>query len=224
MLLGVNDTAPTRWDGTFSGQRVGTITATEWKFAAGDNIDGQLFHLSTRPDARFAGSAGAGATPVVPNGLILTADRVTESSEFQFTTAQGDFPFRASDVVYGKGIYKLGGRVYIDRVPPASGCTNTPEEEDYPPLRRIRWQCWLAYVQFHHSPDHMKSASRLAWSAQEVLRIYRRPPAAIRSGCEVFRGNLATAHRRHQGRQGSVPHSGSCGWKRAGMGFLVGES
>src|SRR5580692_1297778 len=105
VLLGVNDTAPTRWDGTFSGQRVGNITATEWKFAAGDNIDGQLFHLSTRADARFAGSAGAAATPVVPNGLILTADRVTESSEFQFTTAQGDFQFRASDVVYGKGIY-----------------------------------------------------------------------------------------------------------------------
>ncbi len=41
VLFGVTDTAPTRWDGTFSGERVGKITANEWKFVAGDNIDGQ---------------------------------------------------------------------------------------------------------------------------------------------------------------------------------------
>ena len=91
VLFGVTDTAPTRWDGTFSGERVGKITATEWKFLAGDNIDGQLFHFSTHPDQRFIGSAGGSGAPIVPNGFILTAERVTESSEFSFTTAQGRF-------------------------------------------------------------------------------------------------------------------------------------
>jgi hypothetical protein len=162
VLFGVTDTAPTRWDGTFSGERVGKITANEWKFAAGDNIDGQLFHLSTHPDIRFIGSSGGSGAPIVPNGLILTVERVTESSEFSFTTAQGDFKFRASDLSYGKGIYRLGERVYIDRVPAAYRLTSTPEEEDYPSIARDKnGDAWLAYVEFHHSPDHVKLAAPL---------------------------------------------------------------
>src|SRR6201990_3185664 len=82
VLFGVTDTAPTRWDGTFSGERVGKITANEWKFVAGDNIDGQVFHFSTHPDIRFIGASGGSGAPIVPNGFILTAERVTESSEF----------------------------------------------------------------------------------------------------------------------------------------------
>jgi Protein of unknown function (DUF3604) len=162
VLFGVTDTAPTRWDGTFSGERVGKITANEWKFGAGDNIDGQLFHFSTRPDNRFIGSAGGSGAPIVPNGFILTAERVNESSEFSFTTAQGDFKFRASDLSYGKGIYRLGEKVYIDRVPAAYRLTNTPEEEDYPSIARDKnGDAWLAYVEFHHSPDHVKLAAPL---------------------------------------------------------------
>jgi hypothetical protein len=162
VLFGVTDTAPTRWDGTFSGQRVGDITATEWKFAAGDNLDGQLFHFSTHPDNRFIGASGGAGAPIVPNGFILTADRVTESSEFSITTAQGDFQFRASDLAYGKGIYKLEGRVYIDRLPVSTRLTNTTEEEDYPSIAKDKnGDAWLAYVQFHHSPDYMKLAAPL---------------------------------------------------------------
>ena len=162
VLFGVSDTAPTRWDGTFSGERVGKITATEWKFMAGDNIDGQLFHFSTHPDQRFAGATAGPGAPIVPNGFILTAERVTESSEFSFTTAQGDFQFRASDLSYGNGIYRLGERVYIDRVPASYRLTDTPEEEDYPSIAKDKnGDAWLAYVEFHHSPDHVKLAAPL---------------------------------------------------------------
>jgi hypothetical protein len=162
VLFGVTDTAPTRWDGTFSGERAGKITANEWKFVAGDNIDGQVFHFSTHPDIRFIGSSGGSGAPIVPNGFILTVERVTESSEFSFTTAQGDFKFRASDLAYGKGIYRLGEKVYIDRVPAANRLTNTAEEEDYPSIARDKnGDAWLAYVEFHHSPDHVKLAAPL---------------------------------------------------------------
>jgi hypothetical protein len=162
VLLGVTDKAPIRWDGTFSGERLGNITATEWKFGLGDNIDGQLFHLSSHPDVRFGGGGGGGGGPIAANGIILTADRVTESSQFSITTAQGDFQFRASDVPYGKGLYKLGDRVYIDRIPVSSRLTDTPEEEDYPSIAKDKnGDAWLAYVQFHHSPDHLKLSAPL---------------------------------------------------------------
>ena len=175
VLFGVTDTAPTRWDGTFSGERVGKITATEWKFLAGDNIDGQLFHFSTHPDQRFIGSAGGSGAPIVPNGFILTAERVTESSEFSFTTAQGDFKFRASDLSYGNGIYRLGERVYIDRVPAAYRLTNTPEEEDYPSIAKDKnGDAWLAYVEFHHSPDHVKLGAPLHETPKDFAQ-YKQP-------------------------------------------------
>jgi Protein of unknown function (DUF3604) len=210
VLFGVSDTASTRWDGTFAGERVGKITAAEWKFVAGDNLDGQVFHFSTHPDIRFIGSSGGGGAPVVPNGFILTAERVTESSEFSFTTAQGDFKFRASDLSYGKGIYRLGERVYIDRVPASDRLTNTPEEEDYPSIARDKnGDAWLAYVQFHHSPDHVKLAAPLheppkdfsqyqqpvggdqIWLQKYSSGAWQQPIAVTKAGKDQYRTTVA---------------------------------
>lgn len=168
ILLGLTDAAPARWDGTFTGERVGSISASGWKFDSGDNIDGSTFHLSTRADVRFLSSG-----PTVPNGLILTPDRVTESGEFSLTTAQGDFTFKVSDVPYGKGVYRLGGRVYIDRIPVAERLTNTPEEEDYPSIAKgASGDVWIAYAQFHHGPDHLKLAAPLT-QAPGDFSLYR---------------------------------------------------
>jgi hypothetical protein len=210
VLFGVTDTAPTRWDGTFSGERVGKITATEWKFIAGDNIDGQLFHFSTHPDIRFAGATAGSGAPIVPNGFILTAERVTESSEFSITTAQGDFKFRASDLAYGKGIYRLGERVYIDRVPASYRLTNTPEEEDYPSIAKGKnGDAWLSYVEFHHSPDHVKLAAPLhtaptdfgqyqqpvggdqIWLQKYSGGVWQQPIAVTKAGKDQYRTAVA---------------------------------
>ncbi len=35
ILFGVHDTNATRWDGTYSGERVGKLSAAPWKFIAG---------------------------------------------------------------------------------------------------------------------------------------------------------------------------------------------
>jgi hypothetical protein len=210
VLFGVTDTAPTRWDGTFSGERVGNITANEWKFVAGDNIDGQLFHFTTHPDLRFGGSTAGPGAPVVPNGFILTAERVTESSEFSITTAQGDFKFRASDLSYGKGIYRLGERVYIDRVPTSYRLTDTPEEEDYPSIAKDKnGDAWLAYVEFHHSPDHVKLAAPLheplkdfstlkqpvggdqIWLQKYSGGTWQQPVAVTKAGKDQYRTSVA---------------------------------
>ena len=62
--------------------------------------------------------------------------------------------FRASEVPYGKGIYKLGGRVYVDRVPVTARLTDTRKKRTIPSLAAgANGDIWLAYVQFHHSPD-----------------------------------------------------------------------
>jgi hypothetical protein len=149
VLFGVNDASTTRWDGSLKVIQAGQYTLEPWRFEATDNIVGEIFHFSTRS----VSNAPSGGLPLA-NGFILTATAVGDSSEFSFSTAQGGFSFRASDVPYGKGIYKLGGRVYVDRVPVTARLTDTPEEEDYPSLAAgANGDAWLAYVQFHHSPD-----------------------------------------------------------------------
>jgi hypothetical protein len=154
VLLGITDSASTRWDGTITAKQAGKVTAEGWRFEGVDNIDGTLFHLNTHPDRLFNNPTGGS---LVANGFIINADSVSDSSEFAITTAQGDFTFRASEAPYGQGIYKLAGPVYVDRVSPAHRLTNTPEEEDYPSLAAgPDGIAWLAYLQFHHSFDHLK--------------------------------------------------------------------
>ncbi len=185
VLLGVGDSAATRWDGTITAKEAGNLTAEGWRFEGTDNINGTLFHISTHP-ARLFNSATGGA--VVANGFILTADAVTESSEFVVTTAQGDFRFRASEVPYGGGIYKLGGRAYVDRVPATVQLTKTTEEEDYPALASgANGDVWLAYVQFHHNPDHIKLRTTPKEDPKEYSK-YKEPTGGDQIWAQKYSG------------------------------------
>ena len=153
--------------------QAGQYSLEPWRFGGPDNIDGELFHFSTRPGRFF--DAPPHADLPVANGFIITATAVGDSSEFSFSTAQGDFSFRASEVPYGKGIYKLGGRVYVDRVPVTTRLTDTPEEEDYPALAAgANGDVWLAYVQFHHSPDADKIRANPP-AAPKDFKLYAEP-------------------------------------------------
>jgi hypothetical protein len=159
VLLGVTDSASTRWDGTITARQAGNFKAEGWRFEGVDNIDGSLFHLNTHPPR---GALNQGTGGIVANGFIINADGLTESSEFSITTAQGDFTFRAAEVPYGPGVYKLGGRVHIDRVSAASRLTATTDEEDYPATATApNGDVWLAYVKFTHNPKYLKFRVRL---------------------------------------------------------------
>ena len=157
ILFGVTDSAPTRWDGTVSIREGGTFELQPWRFEGADGISGGLFHLTTHPARFFSGSTPSANAVVVANGFLLDIERVTANTSIAVTTAQGDFDFKPGDLKYGEGLYKLGGRVYIDPVPTSTRLTNTPEEEDYPATASaLNGDIWLAYVQFHHSPDYLK--------------------------------------------------------------------
>ena len=158
VLFGLTDAEPVRWDGTITAQG-GKIDSIEpWRFEGTDAIVGSTWHLNTHPIRLFnAGTqvSARGVSNVVANGLIVNLASPDGSTELKLTTAQGDFAFRLDQVVYGKPLAKLDGRVLVDRIPPSVRITDTPDEEDYPSAATGKnGEVWLAYVQFRHNPDH----------------------------------------------------------------------
>jgi hypothetical protein len=173
VLFGVSDVSQTRWEGSLKITQAGQYSLEPWRFDEADNIDGEFFHFSNRPGQWFHVPPN-GKLPVA-NGFIISASAVGDDSEFSSLTSQGNFSFRASEVAYGKGIYKLGGRVYVDRVLVTVRLTDTREEEDYPALATgANGDIWLAYVQFHHSPDADQIRQNLQHSPQD-FKFYAEP-------------------------------------------------
>jgi hypothetical protein len=172
ILCGVTDATPTRWDGSLKAKNAGPYTLEGWRFENDDSVNGNHFRFSTRAARRFGESEGR---TIVANGLIITTSAATESTEFVFKTAQGEFSFGASDIPYARGIYELGGRVYVDRIPVATRLTNTREEEDYPSLASApNGDIWLAYVQFHHNSDADKLRTAIS-DAPKDFKQYAEP-------------------------------------------------
>jgi hypothetical protein len=178
VLLGVTDESQTRWDGTVAAKQAGKLTLEAWRpdfdeQLGVDKIEGSSFRISTHtPRLNDIPEAPSG---VVANGFIINASAVTKDTEFAITTARGDFSFRAADIPYGAGVYKLADRVYVDRVPNAVRLTDTPDEEDYPSAAAGQnGVIWLAYEQFHHSPDYVKLRESLS-QAPKTFSQYREP-------------------------------------------------
>ena len=150
----MSDTESSPWDGSVRAQG-GTIVSVEpWRFEGPDAITGTSWKMSTHPVRRFGAANQQNPPQVVANGVVITLTG-DASSALEFTTAQGNFDLRLGEIGYGRGVAKLGGKVFADRIPPTSRVTNTPDEEDYPSAAVDRdGTVWMAYVLFRHHPKH----------------------------------------------------------------------
>ena len=124
----------------------------------------------------------------------------------------------------GSGIYKLGGRVYVDRVPVAARLTRHPEEEDYPSLAAgANGDMWLAYVQFHHSPDADKLRASPPKTPKD-FKLYAEPTGGDQIWARKYSGGkMGERHCRHPGGRRLLQSGGCRGRQRASVGGLVGE-
>jgi hypothetical protein len=153
VLLGTNDKESTVWDGSVRTQGGSIVSMEPWRFEGQDAISGTTWKMSTHAMRRFAGGNQANAAPVVANGVVVTVAEGTAS--LQFETAQGNFELRLDEVGWGRGVTKLDGKVYADRIPPAMRITETKDEEDYPSAAVDKsGNIWMAYMLFRHHPDH----------------------------------------------------------------------
>jgi hypothetical protein len=161
ILLGLTDTASTKWDGSLS-LTAGIVARVEpWRFDDGDTLEElsgaastARWRISTHPARAFAGAAAAAAQQaVVSNGLVVTLRDINSGSKISVETAQGGFQFGPSEIAYGKPVKFLNGRAMVDRVPASYAVTRSRDDQDFPASAIDReGNAWIAYLQFKPNP------------------------------------------------------------------------
>ncbi|MEO7653612.1 MAG: hypothetical protein ABIZ80_24400, partial [Bryobacteraceae bacterium] len=161
LLLGLTDTASTKWDGSVAARGARIRSLEQWRFEAQDKISGNEWTLSTHAIRVFGGSRPA-APQIVANGVIVWLDGESDSTELQVKTPQGSFTVRLGDIPFGKASFALNRRAMADRIPAAAQITSSTEEQDFPAAAADKdGNIWLAYLEFRHSADHNKLRAAL---------------------------------------------------------------
>ena len=185
ILLGINDSQSTRWDGSLQ-VRGGSVASLEpWRFEEADSISGSTWRASTHPVRLFGGGRQVNGQPIgniVANGILVNLSTPADGAVLSVTTAQGNFDVSVKEIPYGTSVRKLNGRVFIDRVPPSSRLTQTADEEDFPSAAKDKQgNVWIAYLTFRHNADH----NRLRAPVQQPLTDFA-PLKSPTGGDQVF--------------------------------------
>src|SRR5712691_281273 len=144
VVLGVQDTNPTVWDGCLTVTGSDVIGTSVWRQGAGDAIStgpcgtdptaGTTWKLRTRRV-----SIGPSGKPSLPeNGLIVTVAARDTDIAFDVTIAHQagatpeKFTFHSDQLPFGTAQRFLNGRAYVTRTASPLQLTSSIEEEDFP--------------------------------------------------------------------------------------------
>ena len=153
IALGVNDTAPTVWDGSITASGATILSLQGWRFSNGDTINGTTgWKMSTRL-APPPPSATNG--PMQENGVIVTVSASPNPVNFSVTTAQGNFTFASTDVPFGTTKFLLpiasgGFSAHISQTASPLQLTTSNEDEDFPSMAQSGDDIYLTYTEFVH--------------------------------------------------------------------------
>lgn len=140
--FGLEDKAPTVWNGTVAvaGGRVTALSG--WRFQLQDQVEGThgwvaqtrhvQFQRRTNNPQRGDVLAAFNKTPMADNGVLLSLADVTDDSVVNVETKQGAFSFKLGDVGYGKLLNKLHGAVEVERVASFAALAEAGTDDDYP--------------------------------------------------------------------------------------------
>ena len=158
VIFGLTDRAEVKWDGSVAARGGRIVSIEPWRFEGTDALRGNSWTASTHPIRLFGGRGLFGNVtelPHVANGVMLYLDDSNENTSIDITTTQGNFTIRLSEIPYGKVANALSNRVMIDRIPPVTQLTSSPEEQDDPAaIADKSGNVWVAYMEFKHNPDH----------------------------------------------------------------------
>ncbi|HEV2199575.1 MAG TPA: hypothetical protein VGR73_07130 [Bryobacteraceae bacterium] len=148
IVLGVNDTAPTVWDGTINVSGASIEILRGWRFKPGsDSLNGTTgWTMSTRTTLAIPPAVG----PVQENGIIAKISVPAGIATFSVTTPHGNFSFSTADVSFGVNKTFLSGRALVTEVNAQFQLTTSDEEEDFPAMAQSGDDVYLTYTEFVH--------------------------------------------------------------------------
>ncbi|MEK7406863.1 MAG: DUF3604 domain-containing protein [Acidobacteriota bacterium] len=154
--FGVTDAAPAPWDGTLGVTNGEVLELRNWHPRPGDKIVGKTgWSLSTRKGQTFVFRPWEPEERLThPPDYLLIPGLVVEikgspAARVSFQTRQGNFGFALQDLVPGKPLRLLGGRVVVDRTPAAQLLSTAEYQDDFATLLGGSggelWAAWVAY-------------------------------------------------------------------------------
>ena len=155
LLLGVNDRQPARWDGS-ARLSVGEIRRIDpWRFRPADAIVGTS---GWKTASHVLATPPTGPLRMSPTGVVLTL-AAPRGATLDVETEQGKFSVPLKDLVPGRPVTLLDGRVAVDRVAPAVQLTQGDDENDFPAAAvGPDGSIWVAFVQHtHRGPVELQS-------------------------------------------------------------------
>ena len=219
--FGLQDKAPTVWDGTVEVEG-GKITALSgWRFQGQDHTDGlrgwvarttheQLQRRSN--NAKKAGKRAAGSTgPMADNGVLISLADISQASIVKVQTKQGEFSFKLGEAAYGNVVKELKGAVEIEQVASFAALAETTMDDDYPSATvTADGTVFVAFQSFtpgldrnerakayEKEPDDLKFLAKAPGGDQLFVRAVRGPGAgaalaATEPGRDIYKSALAT--------------------------------
>jgi len=147
ILLGLQDTEPSQWKGSFRLTDGQLLEAVPWRIGPNDSIspEGQFVLMTRRVQA---GTQRQQA--ITENGLVLTV-KAPSTASIEVTTDKGEFRFTLSELNWGKPLTFLNGQAQVDLVPLAATVADTEQEEDFPAAAVTpEGIVYAAYVEHKH--------------------------------------------------------------------------
>ncbi|MCB1226893.1 MAG: DUF3604 domain-containing protein [Verrucomicrobiales bacterium] len=172
ILFGAKDTQPTAWDGRIelSEGKVGEISG--WRFGKGDTVqpkrNGWLVSTHRKVvrqrsnNARKLGMAKRQVQgPMDDNGVIVRLQNVTEATQIQVTTKQGNFSFSLDQIPYGTALPLLDGGVVVQRTAAGRALTTSRSDDDFPCLAGDPSRVFVTWQSFTPGLDRDERAQPL---------------------------------------------------------------
>jgi hypothetical protein len=156
VVMGLGDQAAVEWDGSATVRAARLRTVDGWRFEGTDAIAADLSWKCSIHPIRLFGAQGR-QPAAIANGVVLWLEGESEQTDIAIKTAQGAFSVKLSEIPYGTVAKAINGRVAIDRLPPTTRITRSPDEQDYPAAAAdSSGAVWVAYLEFRHHPDHRR--------------------------------------------------------------------
>ncbi|MBI4905870.1 MAG: hypothetical protein HY820_19710 [Acidobacteria bacterium] len=194
--MGVNATAPTKWDGSAAVTVGKLVSVTGRHFSEEDSVTGTTWKAQTRRDAvaPFADvnytEMRPGSQPEVrhqPIGVQLEVEGPA-TARVNITTDQGPFDFSLA----GLGLEPLAvlqGKALVSRIPTAEKLSSGEYEDDEPSIASVPGGVAVAWVAYKGQAERvfLRSRSANGWTAAEEVTtkpgdIFRTSLAALADG------------------------------------------